>query len=294
MYYRRKILLSFLQVFDNQLEKLRLQKLLLLVSKLQDKPSFEFVPYKYGCYSFQSNADLCTMMKYGQVSKKENVWFKTNNENYLSQLKEKDRKIILEIKRLYGHLTSNELIKYTYIHFPYYATHSRIAGSLLSLHEYIFVKNYIPDKKETTLFTIGYEGRTLENYLNRLIINGVKVLCDVRKNSISMKFGFSKSQLKFACEGVGIKYFHFPEFGIESNKRKVLDTQRDYDKLFDEYKDTILRSTEIEQFKLLNLLKKEKRIALTCFEANIHQCHRKHLAESIASLPDFNYQLTHI
>ena len=95
MYYRRKILLSLLQTFDNQLEKLRLQKLLLLVSKLQDKPSFEFVPYKYGCYSFQSNADLCTMMKYGQVSKKGRMCLKTNNENYLSHLKEKDRKIIL-------------------------------------------------------------------------------------------------------------------------------------------------------------------------------------------------------
>lgn len=294
MFYRRKILLSLLQAFDNQLEKLRLQKLLLLVSKLQDKPSFEFVPYKYGCYSFQSNADLCTMMKYGQVSKKENVWLKTNNESYLPQLKEKDRKIILEIKKSFGHLTSTELIKYTYIQFPYYATLSRIIKSILTPQEYISVKNYIPDNKKTALITIGYEGRTLENYLNKLIINGVRVLCDVRKNSLSMKYGFSKSQLKFACEGVGIKYFHFPEFGIESNKRKVMVTQNDYDELFDEYKDTILRSTEIEQLKLLDLLKKEKRIALTCFEANIHQCHRKHLAESIASLPDFNYQLTHI
>lgn len=294
MFYRRKILLSLLQAFDNQLEKLRLQKLLLLVSKLQDKPSFEFVPYKYGCYSFQSNADLCTMMKYGQVSKKENVWLKTNNESYLPQLKEKDRKIILEIKKSFGHLTSTELIKYTYIQFPYYATRSRIVKSILTPQEYISVKNYIPDNKKTALITIGYEGRTLENYLNKLIINGVRVLCDVRKNSLSMKYGFSKSQLKFACEGVGIKYFHFPEFGIESNKRKVMVTQNDYDELFDEYKDTILRSTEIEQLKLLDLLKKEKRIALTCFEANIHQCHRKHLAESIASLPDFNYQLTHI
>lgn len=294
MFYRRKILLSLLQAFDNQLEKLRLQKLLLLVSKLQDKPSFEFVPYKYGCYSFQSNADLCTMMKYGQVSKKENVWLKTNNESYLPQLKEKDRKIILEIKKSFGHLTSTELIKYTYIQFPYYATLSRIVKSILTPQEYISVKNYIPDNKKTALITIGYEGRTLENYLNKLIINGVRVLCDVRKNSLSMKYGFSKSQLKFACEGVGIKYFHFPEFGIESNKRKVMVTQNDYDELFDEYKDTILRSTEIEQLKLLDLLKKEKRIALTCFEANIHQCHRKHLAESIASLPDFNYQLTHI
>jgi uncharacterized protein (DUF488 family) len=42
------------------------------------------------------------------------------------------------------------------------------------------------------------------------------------------------------------------------------------------------------------LLKKYKRIALTCFEANICQCHRKHLAEAITSLPGFSYELKHI
>ena len=61
MYYRRKILLSLLQVFDNKLEKIRLQKLLMLLAKLQLKPDYHFVPFKFGCYSFQSNADLSTM-----------------------------------------------------------------------------------------------------------------------------------------------------------------------------------------------------------------------------------------
>ena len=48
------------------------------------------------------------------------------------------------------------------------------------------------------------------------------------------------------------------------------------------------------QEQILNLLQKNKRVALTCFEANICQCHRKHLAESIVSLPDWNYELKHI
>lgn len=34
------------------------------------------------------------------------------------------------------------------------------------------------------------------------------------KNPISMKYGFSKSQLQNACEGVGISYNHFPDLGI--------------------------------------------------------------------------------
>jgi uncharacterized protein (DUF488 family) len=46
--------------------------------------------------------------------------------------------------------------------------------------------------------------------------------------------------------------------------------------------------------RILDLLKKHQRIALTCFEANICQCHRKHLAEAIANLPEFDYELKHI
>jgi hypothetical protein len=30
---------------------------------------------------------------------------------------------------------------------------------------------------------------------------------------------------------------------------------------------------------------------LTCFEANICQCHRKHLAEAIIQLPQWKYEL---
>ena len=43
--------------------------------------------------------------------------------------------------------------------------------------------------------TIGYEGLSLEQYIVTLLINDVRVLCDVRKNAYSQKFGFSKNQL---------------------------------------------------------------------------------------------------
>ncbi len=46
--------------------------------------------------------------------------------------------------------------------------------------------------------------------------------------------------------------------------------------------------------KILNLLREHKRIALTCFEANICQCHRKHLAEAIEHLANFKYEVNHL
>lgn len=294
MYYRRKILLSLIQVFDNKLDKISLQKLLLLFSKQQTKPSFHFVPYRFGCFSFQANADLNTMIKYHMVLEKDDVWYKQDTKNYTTELNDKDRSILRYIRRTYSGNTADDLKRITYLKFPFFVLNSTIAHNVLNEKEYQQVEAIRPRQSDTVLFTIGYEGISLEEYLNKLIINNVKVLCDVRKNAQSMKYGFSKTQLSTACEGVRIEYMHIPDLGIESDKRQELNSQYDYDKLFLQYCQNTLANTRPQQEKLLKLLQKKKRIALTCFEANIHQCHRTHLAEEITSLKDFEYELQHI
>ncbi len=294
MYYRRKILLALLEAFDNKLDKISLQKLLMLVSKQQQKPDYHFVPYKFGCYSFQAAADLQTMTKYNQVALQCNDWIKIDNEKYLLGLKDRDRQAIRYVKQTYGSKTSDELIRITYIKYPQLAINSVIAKNKLTAQEYKKVVDAKPQSNKTILFTIGYEGLSLEEYINKLIVNDVKVLCDVRKNSYSMKFGFSKSQLQAACTGVGIEFVHIPQLGIDSDKRQELNTQADYDKLFSQYRSDILSQTKTYQDKLIDLLVKNKRIALTCFEANIYQCHRKHLAESISNTDGFKYEIKHI
>jgi uncharacterized protein (DUF488 family) len=294
MYYRRKILMALLQEFSGKLDKITLQKLLFLLTTYQQKKVYDFVPYKYGCFSFQANADLCTLMKYNLVSESKTCWKYIGDEDYLGTIKEKDRNIVEFIKDEYGALNSDELIRLTYQKYPYYAINSTIAERILSSEELQKVEAQKKISTETILYTIGYEGISLESYINRLLENDIKLLCDVRKNSFSMKYGFSKSQLTKACNGVGIKFIHISAVGINADKRRELNTQADYDRLFDEYKQTVLVEATDEQNEILNLLKEEKRIALTCFEANIDQCHRKHLAESIVGLQGFNYKLRHI
>jgi uncharacterized protein (DUF488 family) len=294
MYYRRKIILSLLQVFNGELDKMSLQKLLFLLSRQQADKSFYFVPYKFGCFSFQANADLSTLAKYGLIAESNKNWNKTDEKDYFTELKTKDQAAIRYIKNQFGALNNNELIKLTYRSYPYYAINSTIAASILTSDELQRVENQKPSKSGTVLFTIGYEGISLEEYLNKLIINDIKVLCDVRKNSYSMKYGFSKSQLQNACEGVGIEYIHIPEVGIDSDKRQELNTQADYDQLFTYYRANVLKNEIEKQKEILALLIRKKRIALTCFEANIYQCHRKHLAESIAKMDGFEYELKHI
>lgn len=294
MFYRRKIILALIQLLGGELEKIRIQKLLFLYSQKKKNPEYEFIPYKYGCYSFSAKADLNTMVKNGSLLENENYFIKNNQDDFVKSLKVEDKKIITEVVQLYGNMNSNSLIKHTYINFPYYAINSTIAENVLDDKQLEKVISSKKESKETILFTIGYEGVSLEKYLNKLVSNDVKLLVDVRKNSLSMKFGFSKSLLKKYCESLGIEYIHIPEVGINSDQRQELNTQQDYDELFEVYKKTTLKETDSYQTKILELLTKYKRIALTCFEADICQCHRKPLAEAIAKNPIFEYEVKHI
>ena len=294
MYYRRKILLALLDQFGGKLDKISLQKLLFLFVIQQDKKSFHFVPYRFGCYSFQANADLKTMAKYEQTILTEKYCKKKDKRDYFLELNTKDKTALRYIKSQYENYDCDELIELTYKNYPFFAINSTITDKFLSKDELKKVESQRPHKNETVLFTIGYEGISLEQYINKLIVNDVRVLCDVRKNPLSMKFGFSKNQLAKACQGVGIEYIHIPEVGIKNNKRRELNTQADYDKLFIYYKKNILPKESIKQGEILELLINKRRIALTCFEANICQCHRKHLAESISKMGKFKYEIKHI
>ena len=137
---------------------------------------------------------------------------------------------------------------------------------------------------ESTLFTIGYEGVSLEMYINKLILNDVKVLCDVRKNSYSQKWGFSKATLQDACEKVGIKFIHIPQLGIESNERQELNGLADYKKLFASYELTTLVENNKYLLELSGIVTTNKRVALTCFEKDVQMCHRGVVASQLMTL----------
>ncbi|MDZ4703676.1 MAG: DUF488 family protein [Saprospiraceae bacterium] len=294
VFYRRKIILALLQLFDWQLDKIRLQKLLFLFANKQTKAAYDFIPYKFGCYSYSANADMTAMVTRGFINEDEKTFEKKDKTDYLKQLKPADLKLLQEVKANYGKMNATALMKHTYINFPFYAINSKAAETILTKDELEKVSNAKPKGNKTVLFTIGYEGISLEEYLVRLLKNDVKVLVDVRNNPLSMKYGFSKSQLKKYCASLDIEYVHIPEVGIQSDQRQELNTQSDYDKLFAIYLKNNLSKTTPYQNEILKLLKQYKRIALTCFEANICQCHRKYLAEAIETLPDFNYEVKHI
>lgn len=291
MFYRRKILLSLLQVFDNKLNKIKLQKLLFLLSSYQKEKVYHFVPYKYGAYSFSAAADLSALEKKGIISSDKNFFYKKDNIDYTKDLTQQDAEVLFLLKNSFLTSTNKDLITYTYEKYPYYAINSNVANKYLHPDK---LKKYINKSNDIVLFTIGYEGVSLEEYLNKLIQNNVSLLIDVRNNPVSMKFGFSKSSLSKYCRNLDIQYLHLPEAGIPSNYRKKLNNQNDYNALFLWYNKKYLSKNKEVLQTICSLLLQHKRIALTCFEANIHQCHRKHLAEQIAQLPNFKYPIIHL
>lgn len=297
MYYRRKILLALLSELGGKVSKLSLQKLLFLFNQSQKITAYNFIPYKFGCYSFQASADLSILSKYGLVKETEKYYQLTNPskaENFYSQLFPEDQKIIKEVTSNYGIFSTDDLIKFVYREFPYFAINSTIAKEYLTAEEYEQVERNKPYSNETILFTIGYEGISVEEYFNKLIKKDIKVLCDVRNFPRSMKFGFSKNQLKKICENLGIIYIHLPGLGIKSDKRRNLVNQKDYDELFKEYNQTTLSTNNADQKIILELLKKYKRVALTCFEGDINRCHRFHLSNSLIKKYNSSLKVRHI
>lgn len=284
MYYRRKYLLALIQEFGGSLENLNFQKLLFLATRRQEKKAFDFVPYMYGCFSFQANQDLLTMIKYGMVERNDRTWTCLDNTDYKSQLLKNDVATLNWVHNAYVNFEAEDLIRETYRNYPFFATKSKIAEKFLTSDELEKVNAQKRVFDEPMFFTIGYEGISLEKYLNKLIINDVKLLVDVRKNSFSMKYGFSKNQLQNACEGIGVKYIHMPQLGIESQERKELNSMADYKNLFESYKKTTLKENQDYLTQLKSLCDEYGRVAITCFEKEVCMCHRGVVSKEIAKL----------
>lgn len=294
LYYRRKILLALLELFGGKLSAIQLQKYLFLFTHEQMNKAFSFIPYKYGCFSFQANQDMTTLGTYGYVQENEKGYLLTTTGNYMAQLDLFDQQAMRFVYDTFAHMTQDELVTYIYVNYPFYAINSTIAERLLTPEQMQKVIAQRRHKQGKQLYTIGYEGVTLEDYIKRLILEDVHVLCDVRKNAYSQKYGFNKSQLEKACEGVGIRYVHVPDLGIESDKRQDMRSQHDYDVLFAEYDRIVIPHNQQALLGVYNMIMSDERVALTCFEKDPKQCHRSRVAKALMDMSGNQYSLNNI
>lgn len=252
MYYRRKILLALIELFGGSLSQNRCRKLLLSLNLHTEKNYYDFFSYQHDNLSLVLSQDKKCLTDSG---------FLVENNDF--QLRQK-RSYLNELKIVDRQLLQNLLIDEDN------QTHTKIQANSCGREFHT-----------PFLFTVGYEALSIDAYLNILLSYDVDALIDVRNNPISRKYGFSKRQLASATRLVGITYIHLPQLGIPSALRKNLEDASSYKDLFDHYYSDMLPQEVESMAQLRMLLNNFERVALTCFEADYHFCHRHKIVEHL-------------
>ncbi|CAG0964422.1 hypothetical protein METP3_01047 [Methanosarcinales archaeon] len=228
---------------------------------------YNFFPYKFGPFSNVCYTDLSILEREGYLMENEkHLALTLKGRGAVNSI---SSPLALKIKRVINKFNSDHEIKeYVYKNYKEYTIKSEIIPHA--------------EKREifSGIYTIGYEGKDIDAFLNILIKNEINLLIDVRKNAFSMNFSFTKNKLMNYLEKTGIKYIHTPELGINGELREGLSTINDYQNLFKKYEATTLIDNYEHIIRIAGL-GKEKRVALMCFEANKNMCHRGVIANYI-------------
>ena len=131
------------------------------------------------------------------------------------------------------------------------------------------------------IYTIGYEGTTMEEFLAALKGAGVERLIDVRALPLSRRPGFSKTPLRGALEEAGIEYVHLKALGTPAEGRSAARAGR-HDDLERIYAAQLELPEAIVQGAQMLELAAEKPSALLCFEREPEHCHRSLLLTEVA------------
>ena len=271
LFNRHKILLNTIEELNNKNIRSRraIVKSSFLLKEEQAMPFYHFFAYKQGPFSHLCFDDLRKLRDNNLIDDEETAITRAGKDILDKNGRNPAIKALLEPFN-----DEKGITDYVYKKYPGYTIKSELIAQK-------------PKKIEPGFFTIGYEGKDIDQFLNSLISNQIEVVIDIRKNPFSMNFTYIKDALRKKLKDAGIDYLHIPELGIESVDRKNLNNKEDYERLFEKYKQTLpIKEVYINRIIELGI---EKRIALLCFEADSNFCHRREVANVIKSK---NHQVT--
>jgi len=123
------------------------------------------------------------------------------------------------------------------------------------------------------LYTIGYEGRRIGDFLATLLALRVRTILDVRDSASSRKLGFSSGMLARLASRIGIAYHHLPDLGVPPDQRDgfhslgtVRDARQSYCSRIREQAAAALAEAE--------LICHSGGVAIVCYERDPRYCHR--------------------
>ena len=131
------------------------------------------------------------------------------------------------------------------------------------------------------VYSLGYEKKTINEFIKILEEVKVSILLDVREFAWSYKQDFRKKSLNSALAKVGIDYYHISNAGNPKKIRKKYSKPSTVLSKYSEY----LNKTEsgiIEIKTMIRTAKREsKNICLICYEQDFYSCHRSILLSKI-------------
>ena len=284
MLNRQKCILYMMEQAGRPVSHLELVKWAFLLA--EEMPSkggtsfYDFIPYHYGPFSFTLFREMDNLVRNGylRVVQGENreAWEIIpeipNNTGNLSKDVLSDAARVVQ---RFQNSPSGDLLNYVYDQFPWYTANSKVRQ---------LERRGVA---EIAVYTIGYEGSSIDLLLNTLMRAGMQCIVDVRRNPVARRYGFHKSSLNRLCSKVDIEYVHVPELGIPSNLRHNLDCQAAYNRLFEQYERELLPQAQAQDaLRQIAKLVNSKPTALMCMEAEPTMCHRSRVAKAITSMTD--------
>lgn len=133
------------------------------------------------------------------------------------------------------------------------------------------------------IFTIGYEGATQAEVIDRLREAGVKLLADVRAVPLSRRPGFSKNILAAGLREAGIDYVGYKALGTPPEGREAA-RKHNHARLAEVYAGQLELPEAMVQAAQLVDAATEMPTALLCFEREPGGCHRSLLIKAV--MPD--------
>jgi len=131
------------------------------------------------------------------------------------------------------------------------------------------------------IFTIGFTKTSAQHFFTRLRDSGAKRLVDVRLNNVSQLSGFAKrDDLKYFSESLcGIKYEHMPELA------PTKDMFEEFKVMGGDWNSYSAKFLDLMSQRQIEMIDKEKIEGgcLLCSEDKPHHCHRRLVAEYLAT-----------
>src|SRR5215472_8836248 len=155
---RQRLLLTMLDALREPVGNIDFQKLLFFYTQECEKvPSYDFVPYKFGAFSFTSYADKRRLTEAGLLAQNEQQWELTDSGRKTARRESIVPLIVAGFCRRHGSLRGDALIAEQYRKHPYYATRSEILDTVLTDKESLRrVAEARPATAKPGLATIGY------------------------------------------------------------------------------------------------------------------------------------------